>query len=98
VGVVDNFEKNMDHQPTKAAWWQPALFMFARLSAWIAAPIIVALYFGKWLDKEFGTAPWLFLSCIGLAFLTSMIGLIKNTLAEYGKIEQASKEEKEKRN
>lgn len=81
----------MDESPDKAAWWQPALLMFFKLSAWIAAPIVIALFLGKWLDKKFSTAPWLFLSCVGLAFLISMAGLIKNTLAEYKKIEREAK-------
>lgn len=75
----------------QAAWWQPAMVMFLKLSAWIATPIIIALYLGKWLDKEFNTAPWLFLLSMAAAFLISMVGLIKNTLAEYKKIEEQSK-------
>lgn len=82
----------------QAAWWQPAIIMFLKLSAWIAAPVIIALFLGKWLDKKLNTAPWLFLLCIGAAFFISMIGLIKNTLAEYKKIEEISKAEKAKRN
>ena len=88
----------MEQAPNKAAWWQPAIMMFLRLSAWIAAPVIIALYLGKSLDNKFNTAPWLFLFCMGAAFLISMVGLIKNTLAEYKKIERESKTEKDKRN
>ena len=79
------------NKPNQEAWWQPALIMFARLSAWIAAPIIIALYLGKWLDRKFSSAPWLFLLCVGAAFLISMVGLVRNTLAEYKKIERLSK-------
>src|SRR3989338_4206553 len=71
------------------AWWQPAIIMFLKLSAWIAVPVIIALYVGKWLDEKYRTDPWLFLACIGAAFLISMFGLVKSTLAEYKKIEQA---------
>jgi F0F1-type ATP synthase assembly protein I len=79
------------------AWWQPAMIMFLKLSVWIAGPVIIALYLGKWLDKKFSTEPWLFLLSMGAAFLISMIGLIKNTLAEYRKIEEAGKIKKEKK-
>jgi len=84
-------------ETNQAAWWQPAVIMFLKLSAWIASPVIIALFLGKWLDKKFNTAPWLFLLCIGFAFFISMIGLIKNTLAEYKKIEETAKEEKAKK-
>jgi len=82
--------------PKPAAWWQPALIMFARLSAWIAAPIIIALYLGKWLDRKFSSAPWLFLLCVGAAFFISMVGLVKETVREYKKIDRLGKEEKNK--
>ncbi|OIP81755.1 MAG: hypothetical protein AUK20_00155 [Parcubacteria group bacterium CG2_30_45_37] len=75
----------------KQAWWQPAILMFFRLSVWIAVPIIIALFVGKWLDKKYQSEPWLFLLSIGLAFIVSLSGLIKNTIAEYKKIEEAER-------
>ena len=80
----------MAHKNNQNAWWQEGLSLFFQLSGWLAIPIIIALYLGEWLDKKYHTEPWLFLSCIGAAFLISMVGLIRNTLAEYKKIEQAS--------
>ena len=55
----------------------------AALSGWIAFPVIIALFLGKWLDKKFNTDPWLFLATIGLAFLISMYGLVINALKEF---------------
>lgn len=78
------------------AWWQPALAMFIKLSGWIGLPIIIALFLGKWLDKKYNSAPWLLLTCIGLAFILSMVGLIKETVREYKKIDRLSKDEKNK--
>jgi hypothetical protein len=78
------------------AWWQPAVMMVSRLSVWIAAPIIIALYLGKWLDQRYDSEPKLLLLCIGIAFITSMIGLIKNTISEAKKISQLSKVGKDK--
>lgn len=63
----------------------------SRLSAWIAAPIIIALYLGKWLDNKYDSAPKLLLLCIGVAFIASMTGLIKNTIAESKKISELGK-------
>ncbi|MDO8668205.1 MAG: AtpZ/AtpI family protein [bacterium] len=87
----DNLENNKKANGLEAAWWQPAIIMFLRLSVWIAAPIIIALYLGKWLDKKFDMAPWLFLSCIGLAFIISIFGLVKNTTEELKKLEKSEK-------
>lgn len=70
----------------QSAWWQPALLMFARLSGWIAVPVILATFLGQWLDKKYNSEPWLFLSSVGVAFLISMVGLVKSTLDEYKKI------------
>lgn len=88
TGDLKNSEKKNSRQ---AAWWQPAIIMFLRLSVWIAAPIIIALYLGKWLDGKFATGPWLFLSCIGLAFVISIFGLVKNTVQELKKLEPGGK-------
>lgn len=70
------------------AWWVPAVSVFARLSGWLLAPLIIGVTLGKWLDKKYDTAPWLFLITIGIAFIVSMFGLIKNTMEEFKKIEK----------
>lgn len=75
----------------KQAWWQPAILMFFRLSVWIAVPIIIALFIGKWLDEKYQSEPWLFLLSIGAAFIISLAGLVKNTLNEYKKIEEVER-------
>ena len=79
---------------SQAAWWQPAVMMFAKLSGWIAAPIVIALYLGKWLDKKYDNAPWLLLTCIGAAFFISIIGLVKETVREYKKIDKLGENKK----
>ncbi|MEI6596664.1 MAG: AtpZ/AtpI family protein [bacterium] len=78
-------ELKKSNQP---AWWQPAIIMFLKLSVWIAAPIIIALYLGEWLDKKYNSEPWLFLVCIGIAFTISIIGLVINTIRELKKIDK----------
>ncbi|HEX8974189.1 MAG TPA: AtpZ/AtpI family protein [Patescibacteria group bacterium] len=72
-------------------WWQPGLVLFVRLSGWIAGPIIVAVFVGKFLDKKYHSEPWLFLLSVGIAFLISMIALIKIGFAEFKKIEKEDK-------
>ncbi|MEA3464012.1 MAG: AtpZ/AtpI family protein [Patescibacteria group bacterium] len=73
---------------SEQAWWQPAMVMFARMSAWIAIPVISALFVGRWLDKRYNTEPILFLVIVGFAFLISIFGLVKIVKEEYGKIEK----------
>lgn len=65
----------------------------ANLSGWIAFPIIIGLIVGKWLDKKYGTEPWLFLATMGASFLISMYGLIINAVKEFKKIDETSKNE-----
>ncbi|MEA3398438.1 MAG: AtpZ/AtpI family protein [Patescibacteria group bacterium] len=72
----------------KEAWWQPAMILFFRLSVWITLPIVIGAFIGKWLEKKFESGFWLFLVCIGAAFIVSIIGLVRNTLQEYRKIDK----------
>lgn len=72
----------------KKAWWQPALIIFFKFSGWIAAPVIIATFIGKWLDKKYATEPWLFLASVGAAFIISIIGIIINALNEFKKIDK----------
>lgn len=82
------------NEKEKTAWWQPALVLFTKFSGWIAAPVILGAFLGKWLDKKYGSEPWLFLAMVGLAFFISMIGLVKIVSEEYKRIEKENKEEK----
>lgn len=85
--------KNTKKQ-NKDTWWQPAVFMFFRVSIWIAAPVLIGLFLGKWLDKRYDSEPWLFLLCIGIAFIFSMVGLVKNARDEFAKIEKDTEKSK----
>lgn len=62
--------------------------MFSRLSAWIVFPVLLGALLGRWLDKRYNSSPRWFLIVIGLSFVVSMFGLIKNTLEEYKNIEK----------
>jgi len=88
MAVLGNSENNGQEKSKPAAWWQPAIVMFLKLSVWIAVPVIVALYLGKWLDKRYDTEPWLFLASVGLAFVVSLFGLIMNAAKEFKKLEK----------
>jgi len=92
--VLQMILEDKKEQNNKQAWWQPAMLMFAKLSGWIAAPVLIGVFFGKWLDRKYGTEPWLFLASAGVAFLISMVGLVIEAKKEMGKIEKESKKDK----
>lgn len=56
-------------------WLSTAFKMFAEMTGWIAFPVIGALYFGRWLDNRYDTAPIYFLSITAFAFIISSVGL-----------------------
>jgi F0F1-type ATP synthase assembly protein I len=60
----------------------------ANVSGWIAFPVIIGLFLGKWLDKKFNSEPWLFLATIGFCFLFSLYGLGVNALKEFKQAEK----------
>ena len=42
----------MESNKKEVPWWQPALTVGSQVTGWIAGPIILALFAGKWLDKR----------------------------------------------
>jgi F0F1-type ATP synthase assembly protein I len=66
-------------------WWQPGLVLFTRLSAWIAVPVIMAVFVGKYLDRLFHTQPWLFLISVATSFIVSMVMIVRIGLKEMDK-------------
>lgn len=86
-----------ESKENKAPWWQPGLILFMKLSGWIAGPIIIAVFVGKWLDRKYNSEPWLFLVSVGVAFFLSMFGIIRDSMREIKKIENEAKANKEKK-
>ena len=58
-------------------WWQPAITVFAEITGWIATPIIAALYLGRYLDEKFDSYPWFFLGLTAIAFIITLIGIVR---------------------
>lgn len=58
-----------------SAWWREAVGVFGEVTGWIVAPIIGALYAGRYLDERYGTENLYFLSLTALAFIISCIGI-----------------------
>ena len=70
-------DSQLDMDDMNKPYWRDALLAFTRMSSWIVGPILIALFLGKWLDAKFHTAPIIFVSLTGLAFIISMVGLVK---------------------
>lgn len=81
----------------KTESWAVALKVMARLTCWIAFPVVIGSFLGQWFDKRFGTEPWLFLATIGVSFFVSMYGLIINALKEFKKVEKDYEQNKEEK-
>ncbi|MBI5037830.1 MAG: AtpZ/AtpI family protein [Candidatus Kerfeldbacteria bacterium] len=64
-------------KPIEKAWWQPALAVFGEVTGWIVAPILLALFGGRWLDERFQTDPWFYLGLTALAVTITVVGLVK---------------------
>lgn len=86
-----------DEKVPKTPWWQPGLALFARLSAWIGGPVIIAVIIGKYLDLKFHSEPWLFLFFVAVAFIVSIVMIVKIGLREMESNDKQNKEEKIKR-
>jgi F0F1-type ATP synthase assembly protein I len=80
----------MDNEKAPKPWWQPALIVFAKATGWIAVPVILALFVGKILDQKLGTSPWVFLGLTVIAFIISMIGIVRETTKEMKKISESN--------
>ena len=80
----------------KDNYWGPVLRILVNITAWIAGPVIIGVFIGKWLDRKFNTEPWLFLVTVGVCFLVSMFGLVRNALKEFKKIDEEYKKKEKK--
>ena len=71
-----------------------AVRVLANVTAWIAGPVIIGVFLGRWLDNRFHTEPLWLLVTIGFCFIVSMYGLVQNALKEFKKIEAEAEREK----
>ena len=81
-------ENNQNNKP----WWRDGVIVFAKVSSYIAVPIILASYLGKFLDQKYNTGNLLFLVLIAVAFISTIYLIWKETKIYNKKIEK----EKEK--
>ena len=53
-------------------WWRDGVIIFAKVSRYIAFPIILASYIGKYLDQKYNTNNLIFFILIATAFLSTI--------------------------
>jgi len=73
--------------PTKTTtpWWRDGVIVFTKVSAYIAVPVIIASYAGKYLDQKYNNPNNLiFFILVSIAFL-STIYLIWKEMKVYKK-------------
>jgi len=58
-----------------------AVFVFARMSGWIVAPVFIGLFVGRAIDVVLSTAPYGLLVSIGICFVVSIAGIIREAHA-----------------
>lgn len=75
-------------------WWSAGLGLFARLSAWVVGPILLAILVGKKLDAKYETEPWLFLLLVGFAFVISISAIVIIGLREFKTIDPGKEDKK----
>lgn len=60
--------------------------IFAVVSSWIVGPIIFALFLGSWLDKKYNHEFFFTLTLVGIAFIITCVGIVKEALKAYKSI------------
>ena len=56
----------------------PGVSLALSMSGWLVGPVIIATVIGNSLDQRYGTKPWLFLVSLGLGFVVTTVGIVKN--------------------
>ena len=96
TGLIRPFTFMDENNPKiEKPWWRDGLIVFFKVSAYIAFPIIIASFAGKSLDKKYNSDPFIFLTLIAVAFITTTFLIVKEAKAFKDKMD---KEQKEKNN
>ncbi|MBP7804978.1 MAG: AtpZ/AtpI family protein [Candidatus Pacebacteria bacterium] len=74
--------------------WREALLVFGRMSGWVATPILIALFLGRWLDAKKGTGNFWFFVLIGVGFLLSVFGIYRESKKYQRALERQEQKEK----
>lgn len=66
--------------------------VFAIFSGWIATPLIMSLFIGRYIDRHWEIAPWGTIAIVGIAFIISNLGMIIEAKRLFKQINQTSQE------
>jgi len=72
-------------------WWREGVLLSAKVSAYIAFPVIITSYVGKYLDKKYNTSPYLFFISIAIGFASTIYLIWKEVKIYQRKIEKEEK-------
>lgn len=62
-----------DNEKSNAPWWREGIIVFTKVSGYIAFPVIISSFLGKYLDHKYNTGNSLFLVCVGLGFILTVV-------------------------
>ena len=87
--TILGFQENMkETSQQKGNDTRTALFLFAKISGWIAVPVILSLFVGRWLDQKFSSGNIFFLALTALSFIVSLVGIVRASKKSMREIEQ----------
>jgi ATP synthase protein I len=62
----------------------PSPFQFVGLGFELVVPLLVGLFGGQWLDRRFGTAPWLLLVGVAVGAAAGVLNLYRRIVPPAG--------------
>ena len=62
----------MNNKNFEKPWWREGVILFTKVSSYIAVPIILASFTGKFLDKKYNTN-YIFYVFIVIAFISTLL-------------------------
>ena len=77
----------------RTMWWKEYSGMMIDVSGWLVVPIILGLFLGKWLDSKYQTKPWFTVVCVGIAFVITNVGIIRQGIKIMKNMEKKEKKE-----
>jgi len=85
----------MENNKITKPWWRDGVILFTKVSAYIAFPVIIASYVGKYLDKKYNTDQVLFFISVAVSFIFTIL-LILREVKIYKKSLEKSNQSEEK--
>jgi F0F1-type ATP synthase assembly protein I len=76
----------------KKPYWKEGAVFFIKVYSYIAAPIVISLFLGKYLDKKFNSYPWCIIALSSISFFIGFFYLYKETVRYIETIEKTEKE------